>query len=90
MQYFNWYTPADGSLWKELAKNASKLSEAGFSAVWIPPAYKGVNGANDAGYGVYDLFDLGEFDQKGSVPTKYCIGWTRMGPKEDPRGWPQF
>lgn len=23
------------------------------------------------GYGVYDLFDLGEFDQKGSVRTKY-------------------
>ena len=23
------------------------------------------------GYGVYDLFDLGEFDQKGSVATKY-------------------
>lgn len=25
----------------------------------------------DVGYGVYDLFDLGEFDQKGSVRTKY-------------------
>lgn len=23
------------------------------------------------GYGVYDMFDLGEFDQKGSVRTKY-------------------
>lgn len=23
------------------------------------------------GYGIYDLFDLGEFDQKGTVPTKY-------------------
>ena len=23
------------------------------------------------GYGVYDLYDLGEFDQKGTVPTKY-------------------
>jgi alpha-amylase len=26
---------------------------------------------HDAGYAVYDLFDLGEFDQKGSVRTKY-------------------
>ena len=25
----------------------------------------------DTGYGVYDLYDLGEFDQKGSVRTKY-------------------
>ena len=23
------------------------------------------------GYGVYDTYDLGEFEQKGSVPTKY-------------------
>jgi alpha-amylase len=26
---------------------------------------------NMLGYGVYDLFDLGEFDQKGSIRTKY-------------------
>jgi alpha-amylase len=71
MQFFHWYTPADGNLWKQLAKNASVLAEAGFTAVWLPPAYKGADGANDAGYGVYDLFDLGEFDQKGSVRTKY-------------------
>ena len=25
----------------------------------------------DVGYSVYDLYDLGEFDQKGTVPTKY-------------------
>jgi alpha-amylase len=25
----------------------------------------------DVGYGIYDLFDLGEFDQKGSIRTKY-------------------
>ena len=27
--------------------------------------------AEDNGYGVYDLYDLGEFDQKGTVRTKY-------------------
>ncbi len=26
---------------------------------------------HDVGYGVYDMYDLGEFDQKGTVPTKY-------------------
>ena len=25
----------------------------------------------DVGYGTYDLYDLGEFDQKGAVRTKY-------------------
>jgi alpha-amylase len=71
MQYFHWYTPTDGSLWKQLAENASALAEAGFTAVWLPPGNKGAAGADDVGYGVYDLFDLGEFDQKGSVRTKY-------------------
>lgn len=35
------------------------------------PAYKGQAGKDDVGYGVYDLYDLGEFGAKGSVPTKY-------------------
>lgn len=71
MQYFHWYTPADGTLWKQLANNASSLAKAGITAVWLPPAYKGAGGANDVGYGVYDLFDLGEFQQKNSIRTKY-------------------
>ncbi len=71
MQFFHWYTPNDGNLWNQLAENAQVLAEAGISSVWLPPAYKGANGGYDTGYGVYDLFDLGEFDQKGSVRTKY-------------------
>ncbi|MCA1801663.1 MAG: alpha-amylase [Rhodothermaceae bacterium] len=71
MQYFHWYTPADGNLWKQLAENAQNLADAGITSVWLPPAYKGSAGGYDVGYGVYDLFDLGEFDQKGSVRTRY-------------------
>ena len=71
LQYFHWYTPGDGSLWHELAREAPALAAAGFTSVWLPPAYKGAAGGYDTGYGVYDLFDLGEFDQKGSVRTKY-------------------
>jgi alpha-amylase len=71
MQYFHWYTPADGTLWKQLSEKADELVKAGITSVWLPPAYKGAGGGNDTGYGVYDLFDLGEFDQKGSVRTKY-------------------
>ena len=33
-------------------------------------AYKGHEQA-DEGYGTYDLYDLGEFDQKGTIRTKY-------------------
>ncbi len=71
MQYFEWDLPADQSLWKELKEDAAKLKTAGITAVWLPPAYKGANGAKDVGYSVYDLYDLGEFKQKGSVATKY-------------------
>ena len=71
MQYFHWYTPADGSLWTELSHSSSRLAALGVTSVWLPPAGKGIGGAADVGYGTYDLFDLGEFDQKGSVRTKY-------------------
>jgi alpha-amylase len=71
MQYFHWYLPTGGSLWNQLSRDAQELAANGFTALWLPPAYKGSNGGYDVGYAVYDLFDLGEFDQKGSIPTKY-------------------
>jgi len=71
MQWFHWYIPADGQHWSRLKQEAQALADAGFSALWLPPAYKGLGGGHDVGYGIYDLFDLGEFDQKGSVRTKY-------------------
>src|SRR5687768_9209190 len=70
-QYFEWNCKADASLWRELASKARELKNLGTTAVWMPPAYKAMNGVNDTGYAPYDLYDLGEFDQKGSVPTKY-------------------
>ena len=71
MQWFHWYTADDGNHWKRLKEEAPNLAKAGITALWLPPAYKGMNGAKDVGYSTYDLFDLGEFDQKGSVRTKY-------------------
>ncbi|MGB3671900.1 MAG: alpha-amylase [Phormidesmis sp.] len=71
MQYFHWYSEPDGKLWKEVTERAEALAAAGVTALWLPPAYKGAAGGYDIGYGVYDLYDLGEFDQKGSVRTKY-------------------
>lgn len=70
MQYFEWNLPNDGMLWKKLKADAKHLSEIGVTAVWIPPAYK-ADEQQDEGYATYDLFDLGEFDQKGTVRTKY-------------------
>lgn len=71
MQYFHWYYPADGSLWKHVKEKAEEIASMGITALWLPPAYKGKEGGSTPGYDVYDLYDLGEFDQKGSIRTKY-------------------
>ncbi len=71
IQYFHWYYPGDESLWKKVKDDAANLAKLGITAVWLPPAYKGTVGKDTVGYDVYDLYDLGEFDQKGSVATKY-------------------
>ncbi len=71
MQYFEWYLPANGLLWERCTKQAKALKEAGIDMVWLPPAYKGAAGNQSVGYDVYDTYDLGEFEQKGSIATKY-------------------
>lgn len=71
MQYFEWYLPSPFPLWKQIAAEAPLLRDIGITALWLPPAYKGNGGMQDTGYGVYDLYDLGEFHQKGTVATKY-------------------
>lgn len=71
MQYFEWYLPSDSTLWEKVTKDAKHLEHLGITSLWLPPAYKGSGGVNDTGYGVYDLYDLGEFNQKGTIPTKY-------------------
>ena len=71
LQYFHWYYPQDGSLWNKLKKDAAPLVKMGITAVWLPPAFKANAGGMSVGYDVYDLYDIGEFDQKNSVRTKY-------------------
>ncbi len=71
MQCFEWYLPNDRNHWKRVGKMAKDLQKAGVTSVWLPPAYKGASGVDDVGYAVYDLYDLGEFNQKHTVATKY-------------------
>lgn len=71
MQYFHWFLPSDCKLWNQIYNQAESLNKLGITSIWLPPAYKGMAGKDDVGYGVYDLYDLGEFFQKGVVETKY-------------------
>ncbi|AMC92715.1 hypothetical protein AOC36_01540 [Erysipelothrix larvae] len=70
-QAFQWYVKTEDNLWVKIKEEAKHYKELGLTMIWLPPAYKGAAGSNDTGYGVYDLYDLGEFDQKGSERTKY-------------------
>ena len=70
-QFFHWYFPQEAKLWRSAEKEAAHLSELGITHVWLPPAYKSAKGDREPGYAVYDLYDLGEFDQKGTVATKH-------------------
>ena len=71
MQYFEWYMDCKQNLWNNIIIKAPELSKLGITALWLPPAYKGFLGKDEVGYGVYDVYDLGEFDQKGTIKTKY-------------------
>ncbi|KAL1598605.1 hypothetical protein SLS60_007745 [Paraconiothyrium brasiliense] len=74
-QAFEWNVPADSAHWKRLTKVLPALSSAGISALWLPPGCKAASPEGN-GYDIYDLYDLGEFDQKGARATKW-------GTKED-------
>jgi len=69
-------SPADGDRtipfwWDHLASQAQTLRQSGFSAIWLPPPQKGASGTFSNGYDVFDDYDLGSKDQKGTIPTRY-------------------
>lgn len=58
------------SHWTRLTRLLPQLSFIGITSLWIPPACK-ATGLHDNGYGVHDLYDLGEFSTKGRIATKW-------------------
>lgn len=74
MQAFYWDCPKleakEFEWWDFIREKAKALSEAGFTALWLPPACKAANlGGMSMGYDPYDFYDLGQIDQKDSVQT---------------------
>ena len=70
-QAWEWNVPADQKHYQRLIDSLDAYKHIGLSTIWLPPACKASGGATGNGYDIYDLYDLGEFDQKGSVPTKF-------------------
>ncbi len=74
--YPNVPSPAAGNpnatwWWDYLALQANSFRQAGFSAIWIPPALKGGAGGYSSGYDPFDDYDLGSKNQSGTYPTRF-------------------
>ena len=72
IQAFYWNCPGnegqDSNWWNFLNGKVNDLQDAGFTALWLPPATKAAD-AQSMGYDPYDFYDLGDFDQKGGTKT---------------------
>lgn len=68
VQMFEWYIPKNATHWNRVANQFTNLKILGVKKMWLPPASKNAN-RNQIGYDVYDLWDLGEFNQQGNVST---------------------
>lgn len=69
-------SPLDGNAtipfwWDHLSAQAEDFAKAGFTAIWLPPPLKGASGSFSSGYDLFDDYDLGSKNQKGSIPTRY-------------------
>ncbi|MDW8344695.1 MAG: alpha-amylase family glycosyl hydrolase [Verrucomicrobiae bacterium] len=56
--------------WNEIAAKMPEIAEAGYESLWLPPPAK-ANSQFSAGYDMFDPFDLGDKDQKGTIATRY-------------------
>ncbi|TCI91842.1 alpha-amylase [Tenacibaculum sp. M341] len=71
MQAFYWDVPAGGTWWENVEDKVQDWSNAGIDAIWLPPVSKAQNGPFSMGYDPFDYFDFGEYDQMGSVETRF-------------------
>ena len=63
LQYF-------GTSWSEINNRIPELSEAGWTALWLPPPFK-AGSQYSVGFDTFDRFDLGRKNQMGGVSTLY-------------------
>ena len=72
LQAFYWNCPEKAGVefkwWDHVRAHVDELAEAGFTALWLPPPAKAAT-QRYMGHESFDLYDLGEFKQKGGKPT---------------------
>ncbi|KAH9039701.1 glycoside hydrolase family 13 protein [Lactarius hengduanensis] len=104
IQFFTWESAhTEMSWWKHFECEVPKLAELGVTQVWLPPPNKATISyfhQQGQGYDAYDLWDLGEFHQKGTTSTRtetfdaIPVGNTNrlkeVGPVRQIEGWTAF
>ncbi|EGN99260.1 glycoside hydrolase family 13 protein [Serpula lacrymans var. lacrymans S7.3] len=71
LQFFTWESKHENmSWWKHFEQEIPRLAELGFTQIWLPPPNKAMKKGGQ-GYDAYDLWDIGEFDQKDTIATRW-------------------
>lgn len=71
MQGFYWDVEPRFEWWNTIAGKTKKWSDIGVDKLWLPPVSKGQSGGFSMGYDPSDYFDLGEFNQHGTIKTRF-------------------
>jgi alpha-amylase len=75
LQAFYWDVPRaseTGPCWYSTIYSRRDLINKYFrGGVWLPVPYKGASGGRSMGYDPFDHYDLGEYNQKGAVATRF-------------------
>jgi alpha-amylase len=62
LQPWTWHSPRFDQrglgLWQRLAQDADKIGQAGYTAVWLPPASRAKDGEDDVGYAIRNWYEL--------------------------------
>src|SRR5881392_4000068 len=56
--------------WSDLIQKMPEIAEAGYTSLWLPPPAKG-SSSFSIGYDLFDAFDLGDKNQRGTVATHW-------------------
>lgn len=73
LQAWYWDSPTNDpeEWWNKLSRLMPEFRRMGITGLWVPPPCKAAGGGFSSGYDVYDFYDLGSKDQRGTIPTKW-------------------
>lgn len=83
LQGFYWDVQPQYGWWNAFVSSnwVYEIPAAGFTMIWMPPAYKPSNAGGSVGYDPYDHYDLGQYFQAGGTFTKSIK--TRYGSRSE-------